>query len=292
MSGENEEGELSKPIETKTGVTVVAFDSFPGEVRVIAVQNNGRETVGQLSLNFGRSSGEAAEKKSERMATAAFAGVRLKQIKRIKLQYRPYEWAEFRNVALQPVKATETPAKDMQAYLERTQQLVRQRSYKEALDRFVWFHEHALEDDPAMSGVRLSFALSYWKNLGDVYPPAKQAMVNMRDRKTRQLQEGRGNAALFSDVEALNRTLGENAKTVRLFREIDKKDAALAAKCWWFARDAVFTDRQYEIAKKYIPAPLKDYVREKARYDENVALYENPQVGGVALPGVERKAFR
>ena len=102
-------------------------------------------------------------------------------------------------------------ANDMQAYLNRTQQLVRQRKYREASDRFVWFDEHALEHDPGMSGVRLSFALSYWKDLGDVYPPAKQAMVDMRDRKTWQLWEGRGNVALFSDVAALNRTLNENA---------------------------------------------------------------------------------
>ena len=166
-------------------------------------------------------------------------------------------------------------ANDMQAYLATTQQLVRQRHYQEALDRFLWFDEHALEHDPGMSGVRLSFALSYWKDLGDVYPPAKQAMVDMRDRKTRQFGEGRGNAALFSDVAALNRTLNENAKTVRLFREIGKTNAALAAQCWWFARDAVFLEKQYDIAKKYIPSPLKDYAREKARYDENVALYTN-----------------
>jgi hypothetical protein len=173
------------------------------------------------------------------------------------------------------------PADDMQTYFNRTQQLVRERHYKEALDRFLWFDEHALEHDPGMSGVRLSFALSYWKNLGDAYPPAKQAMVDMRDRKTRQLQEGRGNAALFSDVAALNRTLGENAATVRLFQAIDKSNPTLAAQCWLFARDQIFLAKQYDIAKKYIPAALKDYTREKARYDENVVLYETPQMGGL-----------
>lgn len=175
---------------------------------------------------------------------------------------------------------TETPPGDMRAYLNRTRQLVRQRRYQEALDRFLWFDEHALGYDPGMSGVRLSFALLYWKELGDAYPSAKQAMIDMRDRKTRQLKEGRGNAALFQDVAALNRTLGENVKTVRLLEEISKTDAALAAQCWPHARDAVFLEKQYEIARKYIPSPLKEYAREKVRYDEKVALYENPRMGG------------
>ena len=102
IDGESHKGDLSKPVETKAGLTVVAFDSVPGEIRVIAVQTNGRETVGQLKMDVSRSSGYAAEKKSQHMNTATFAGLTLKQIKRIKLQYRPYEWVEFRNVALQP----------------------------------------------------------------------------------------------------------------------------------------------------------------------------------------------
>jgi len=37
--------------------------------------------------------------------------------------------------------------------------------------------------------------------------------------------------------------------------------------CWYTARDAVFLEKQYDLAKKYIPSPLKDYAREKAGYD-------------------------
>jgi hypothetical protein len=45
---------------------------------------------------------------------------------------------------------------DRQAHLSRTQELIRRKRYQEALDRFLWFDEHALEHDPGMSGVRLS----------------------------------------------------------------------------------------------------------------------------------------
>ena len=166
----------------------------------------------------------------------------------------------------------------MQAYLSETQELVRQRRYAEALERFVWFHDHALEHNPGMAGVRLSFALSYWKNLGDVYPPAKQAMVDIRDRKTRQLGET-GSAVLFSDVAAINRECDENVETVQLLSEIEKSKPKLASECWAYAHEPVFLENRYDIARKYIPTPLKDYDREKARYDENVALYEKPGVG-------------
>ena len=144
----------------------------------------------------------------------------------------------------------------------------------------MWFHEHALEHDPGMTGVRLSFALSDWRDLGEVYPPAKQAFIETRDRKTRQLEEGRGSPALFQDVAELNRTFGANAATVRLFREIGKSNPTLAARCWFFARRAVFAEKQYDVAKQYLKSPLQEYALAKARYDGIVARYNASPVGG------------
>jgi hypothetical protein len=69
---------------------------------------------------------------------------------------------------------------DMQKYLSETQEMVTQKKYKEALERYIWFQDHALENDQAMTGVRLSFALSNWKSLADIYPPAMTALKEMR----------------------------------------------------------------------------------------------------------------
>ena len=159
------------------------------------------------------------------------------------------------------------PDEDMQAYLQKTRQLVRRRKYKEALERFIWFHDHALEYDRGMGGVRLSFALSYWKQLGEVYPPAKRAMAEIRDRKTLQLEQGQGTPALFHDVVGLNRTLEETAATVRLFQEIDKSNPALAKKCWHYVKDTLFEQKQYELIRKYIKDPLRQFERDKAIYN-------------------------
>ncbi|MDX1982468.1 MAG: hypothetical protein SFV51_19490, partial [Bryobacteraceae bacterium] len=48
----------------------------------------------------------------------------------------------------------------------------RQGDYAEALQKYLWFHHHALEHDMALSGVRLSYALNEWWELGKAYPPA------------------------------------------------------------------------------------------------------------------------
>jgi hypothetical protein len=91
-------------------------------------------------------------------------------------------------------------AEDMQKHLSDTQMMVRQGMYQEALDRFVWFHDHALEHNYGMYGVRLSFALMYWKELGKVYLQAMQALKETRDHKTDQILNSDGNYELFNDV--------------------------------------------------------------------------------------------
>ena len=126
-------------------------------------------------------------------------------------------------------------AQDMQKYLTETEEMVTQKKYQEANDRFIWFQDHSLEYDNAMTGVRLSFVLSSWKSLADIYFPAMTAMKEMRNKKTMLVLDSNASTNLFSDVAALNRTLSENDKTIKLFEAIEKLDHDKAKKCWFVA---------------------------------------------------------
>jgi hypothetical protein len=126
----------------------------------------------------------------------------------------------------------------------------------------------------------LSFALSYWKALGDVYAPAKAALVETRDRKEKMIAENKGNRELFHDVVALNRTLGEDDITVALFELIDKQQPDTAKQYWSVAKDAVIAAKRYDLARKHIGNPTREFTKVKAMYDHNITLYDNPQIGG------------
>ena len=170
-------------------------------------------------------------------------------------------------------------AEDMQKYLSDTEALVREGKHKEALERFLWFHDNALEHQPSMYGVRLSFALSSWKQLGDVYPPSLSAMQEIRDKKTQQMIQGKGNSHLFHDVTALNRTLGDDTKTVDLFRKLDKEQKDLAKQCWNMGKDAIIKTKAYDLARKYIGNPVREWGKVKEMYDMNKAMYGGKNFG-------------
>lgn len=159
---------------------------------------------------------------------------------------------------------------DMQKYLSDTQAFIRSKNYSEALNRCIWFHEHSLEYDPAMTGVRLSFALSYWKRLADAYPPAMDSLMAMRDRKTQQLINSPA-TKLFSEVDALNRVLKDGKKTIAVFETLSKSHPEDAVSYWMYVKDDLFTSKRYDLISKYIGNPLDEFSVSKERFYQNIA---------------------
>lgn len=172
------------------------------------------------------------------------------------------------------IVALSAQAEDMHKYLNDTQDMARNGEHQEALERYVWFHDHALEHSPSMYGVRLSFALNSWKNLGEDYPPAMAELKKKRNSKTTLIEQGKGNAHLFHDVMALNRVLNEGKQTVDLFRKMDQKQENLAQQCWSMAKKPVIKAKAYDLAGKYFGTPEKEYLKVKASYDRLITMYD------------------
>lgn len=103
--------------------------------------------------------------------------------------------------------------------------------YEEALRGYIWFHDHALEERRSLYGVRLSYALDEWVELGRLYPPAMHELKAKRDEKSAQLGRGEGDRGLFHDVESINEYLADYESTYDLFVRLMGSNTALADKC-------------------------------------------------------------
>jgi predicted Ser/Thr protein kinase len=128
--------------------------------------------------------------------------------------------------------------------------LVDQTNYDEALQRQIWYFNHALDYDPSLVGVRLSFTLSDWAELGRSYPKALQALVEIRDRDMQVFNEGmryphwfkeissglpgfsrvekRSRFDLFQDISSINGYLGNDDAKGALVKTLVAKDPQLA----------------------------------------------------------------
>jgi hypothetical protein len=150
--------------------------------------------------------------------------------------------------------------------------------YEEALSEYIWFHDHALAEQPSLYGVRLSFALSYWKELAEVYPPALVALREVRDNKVRRLNAGELDRELFHDAEAINQYLGASSDTARLFESLDNNHPEFAKACGNLALEALVEAGRFHLAAKYIPDPIGQVTKLAERLNHDIArIPERPR---------------
>jgi hypothetical protein len=147
--------------------------------------------------------------------------------------------------------------------------------YEEALEHFAWYHDHALEEEPSLYGVRLSFALSYWKELGNLYPKALIALNRKRDAKTKILLSGHGDRALFHDVESINDSLGQVQKTHTLFAQLTRRYPDLARDCATLAMPAVVAAGDFKLAERLMPEPVDRVTQLGADLNDSIERQKN-----------------
>ena len=135
------------------------------------------------------------------------------------------------------------------------QQAAQEGRYAEALSAYVWFHNNALKHEPALYGVRLSFALGYWLDLGRSYPKAVEKLREIRDKKVLAILKVRGDRDLFHDVASINRELDESQETCDLFQQLHRQHPDFAQQCVSLAMDALVDCKAYTLAHQYSPDP-------------------------------------
>ena len=163
--------------------------------------------------------------------------------------------------------------------------------YEESLAKLEWFYEHALEYQPSLAGVRLSFAIANWGQLGQAYPPALVKLREIRDAAKERVTPEEGRKIAFEDFQELasiNRELGDEEQTVDAFRAIDATDADAAKRVFAVAEPALIRARDYELCGKYIDADesLEQILRSYNMADK---LAKNPKIGESYLKYANKK---
>jgi serine/threonine protein kinase len=153
----------------------------------------------------------------------------------------------------------ERPPSDISQIRNEIKTLMDEKSYEEALQRQIWYFNHALEygeSDP----VRLSFGMMNWGELAEKYPKARQALVELRDQDTQEFKaakkyspgdkgtpeaspgfaEARSRFFLFNELSALNRTLNDDRGNKELINLLVSTDPKLAQHMGYKVRDNGF----------------------------------------------------
>ncbi len=159
--------------------------------------------------------------------------------------------------------------------------------YRDALEKYVWFHENATKVTPSLSGVRLSYALSDWIVLGKVYPPALDKMKQLRDRADTEFRTAALNGErldVFRDFVALNAKLQDPQRTVETFKWLVEVRPASARRVYQRSLPHLLEMKEYALCEKYVD-PDRDLDRLIILY--NAAVDSNRGSTGKMLSLIE-----
>ena len=169
---------------------------------------------------------------------------------------------------------------DPREVLRQARQLVKSEQYAAALEKYIWFHDHALDVDRAFAGVRLSYAILEWVDLGEVYPPARKALESVRDAKTESLTQGTYDVSLFHDVASINRAFGQVERTRDLFKTIAAADRSVAEKCFHIALESLVDTKEFALARSFMPDPQKEieHFAMPFKFDQQSTRSDSPEI--------------
>ena len=104
--------------------------------------------------------------------------------------------------------------------------LIANGQYEDALQHCLSF-QRQLKGDQTLTPL-----LSDWAELDRRLPKAREALIEIRDRKVSEFSQGRGYSVLFSEVSAINGALNQDDATYALFKSFREKDPQLAQQCY------------------------------------------------------------
>ena len=173
-----------------------------------------------------------------------------------------------------------TPPKnpDPHAILQEARADTRAKRYEIALAKHVWFHQNALSISSSLTGVRLSFALSYWQELAKQYPPALTKLKEIRDQAKKNVMDGKNVFESFHDMESINDHLSEHAATSKVFEILDEKSPKIAREVFNVAKPSLVQAKAYSLFGKYV-VPKHDFAKIIRSYKPRKKLADAADVG-------------
>jgi hypothetical protein len=155
------------------------------------------------------------------------------------------------------------------AYLQNIDKLVAEKKYQQALEAHQYFFEESKKSS-GMGGVRVSFALSSWAQLGSVYPPALIALSKIASEHKALILSGKGSFYIFQEYHSINSYIGKNSETLETFLTADKKYPSQAKDYYLSVKELLISEGKFDIIKKYANDPIYEY--ESIRNERERAL--------------------
>lgn len=164
--------------------------------------------------------------------------------------------------------------------LDEARQLFGAGDHQRSLELYEWFFDHALDEDPAsFYGVRLSYCLSEWAELGQKYQPARIRLEQKFSDSILEFERLR-NPERFHDYVTIGEYIGQPAAGIEKFLEYHHANFDLAKEIVHFVWDALVNSEHCNVCGAYVQDVTNAYELLLEKFDSEMEICKaNPELG-------------
>lgn len=155
--------------------------------------------------------------------------------------------------------------------LDKARELVQLSDYADALIYYSHFFEQTFKN-PAKYGVRLSYCLQEWRQLGDIYPEALEELKAQKDTSLLFWKE-ENEPERFQDYRSICKVLGLSKEPLEVFLQIHHKNRRLASEIVRFIWDDLVENKNWKVCLEYLNNPLEKYQSHLSTFDNIFKKY-------------------
>jgi hypothetical protein len=149
--------------------------------------------------------------------------------------------------------------------LNEAREAVQLGNYSDALERYNNFFEYTFKNS-AKYGVRLSYCLREWVELGKVYPDALIRLERKKINSLLLLEEER-EPERFHDYLAICEAVQSPELPIKEFLRLHNSDKELSTKIVRFIWDDLIKNKKWKICMEYLDNPFKKYETYLSNFD-------------------------
>lgn len=142
--------------------------------------------------------------------------------------------------------------------LKDARRAVQEKNYRLALEKYQWFYEHALDFKKSLYGVRLSYCLAEWSYLGDIYPEAKLALLELKKREKDKFDKTLEREA-FHEYSSIAEYLGQQEEAFNCFILIANSNKELAYDLFTYVYDYCASNGKWELCYEFLGDAVTQY---------------------------------
>ncbi|WP_413662474.1 hypothetical protein ACG1BZ_14750 [Microbulbifer sp. CNSA002] len=157
--------------------------------------------------------------------------------------------------------------------LSKARKAYQDEDYPAALENYQWFYHNALDVDEAYYGVRLSYCLGEWADLGREFPEAADALLQLKKVTLSDFSSTKSREA-FHEYSRICEYLECKEEVYDQFLAVYGSDRELAEKLFPYVYEYCASNEKWDICREYLGTGNSQYKQSLEMFDQMMEFVE------------------